>query len=76
MEQKMQTVVVLARLAGQAKDSGKLPEFIGYLIGAFAECNTALLEHNEEKACSILGHLADVILADCGELRSAGQTVQ
>lgn len=61
----METVIVLARLAGKAKDSGKLPEFIGYLIGAFAQANTELLKYDEDMAVDVLSRLADATLADC-----------
>lgn len=71
----MQTVVVLSRLATKASESGKLQDFIGYLIGAFAQANTELLKHDEGEACSILAHLADITLKDCGEVPT-GATVQ
>lgn len=75
MNQTLQTVTVVARLAGAASEHGKLQEFIGYLIGAFAASNTELVKHDEDKAVNVLANLADATLALCGEVPS-NATVQ
>lgn len=63
MNNTLKTVVVVAELAGAAKEAGKLNEFIGYLIGAFAQANTELVKHDEPLACGILSKLASMSLA-------------
>lgn len=76
MNQTMQTVIVLSRLAGKAKDNGKLTQFMGYMIGALAQATTELAKHDETAAASNFAHLADLILRDCGEDLTQGATVQ